>query len=79
MQCPKCGNENPAGKKFCGDCGAALEASSTPGQSPPSSFVTAEVASSAEPTSSAEGERKTITALFADINGSTELMRDLDP
>src|SRR5208282_3884156 len=26
-----------------------------------------------------EGERKTITALFADIKGSTELMRELDP
>ncbi len=29
--------------------------------------------------SSIEGERKTVTALFADIKGSTELMRDLDP
>jgi class 3 adenylate cyclase len=27
----------------------------------------------------ANGERKTVTALFADIKGSTELMRDLDP
>src|SRR6202040_1054100 len=26
-----------------------------------------------------ECERKTVTALFADIKGSTELMRDLDP
>jgi class 3 adenylate cyclase len=26
-----------------------------------------------------EGERKTITALFADIKGSTELLSDLDP
>src|SRR5207237_2214507 len=26
-----------------------------------------------------DGERKTVTALFADIRGSTELMRDLDP
>ena len=26
-----------------------------------------------------EGERKTVTALFADIKGSTELERDLDP
>jgi class 3 adenylate cyclase len=26
-----------------------------------------------------EGERKTVTALFADIKGSTEMMRDLDP
>jgi class 3 adenylate cyclase len=27
----------------------------------------------------ADGERKTVTALFADIKGSTELMEDLDP
>jgi class 3 adenylate cyclase len=26
-----------------------------------------------------EGERKTVTALFADIKGSMELMEDLDP
>jgi class 3 adenylate cyclase len=26
-----------------------------------------------------DGERKTVTALFGDIKGSTELMRDLDP
>src|SRR5215831_1833376 len=25
MRCSKCGAENPGGKKFCGDCGAALE------------------------------------------------------
>jgi class 3 adenylate cyclase len=25
------------------------------------------------------GERKTVTALFADIKGSMELMKDLDP
>src|SRR5215472_13436056 len=25
MHCSKCGAENPEGKKFCGDCGAALE------------------------------------------------------
>jgi class 3 adenylate cyclase len=27
----------------------------------------------------ADGERKTVTALFADIKGSTELEQDLDP
>jgi class 3 adenylate cyclase len=27
----------------------------------------------------ADGERKTVTALFADIRGSTELEQDLDP
>src|SRR5207248_5949274 len=29
--------------------------------------------------SAPEGERKTVTALFADIKGSTELMAELDP
>jgi len=27
MQCPRCQQENPAGQKFCGDCGARLAAS----------------------------------------------------
>jgi class 3 adenylate cyclase len=27
MTCPQCGGENPAGKKFCGECGASLAAS----------------------------------------------------
>src|SRR5215469_5000291 len=25
MRCSKCGAENPEGKKFCGECGGALE------------------------------------------------------
>ena len=33
----------------------------------------------AQTASAVEGERKTVTALFADIKGSTELMEDLDP
>ena len=36
MRCAKCGSENPAGKKFCGDCGGELvalaEAVAVPGQ-----------------------------------------------
>jgi hypothetical protein len=31
------------------------------------------------PSTTLDGERKTVTALFADIKGSTELMRDFDP
>jgi class 3 adenylate cyclase len=34
---------------------------------------------SVDPHEVPEGERKTVTALFADIKGSTELMEDLDP
>ena len=80
-RCPKCDAENPPGKRFCGDCGTALVATSATAQSPTSSLGSADIAISAEATNSAvaEGERKTVTALFADIKGSTELMEDLDP
>jgi class 3 adenylate cyclase len=37
------------------------------------------VAAEAAEASSIEGERKTVTSLFADIKGSTELEEDLDP
>ena len=67
--CPKCRCENPPGFKFCGQCTAPLSASAPP-------IRMGEAATDAE---AVEGERKTVTALFADIKGSTELMRDLDP
>jgi hypothetical protein len=31
MNCPVCGQENPAGFKFCGACGAELDAAVAPG------------------------------------------------
>jgi hypothetical protein len=34
--CPSCGAENPAGSKYCDDCGASLEVSATPAPAPPS-------------------------------------------
>jgi class 3 adenylate cyclase len=81
--CAKCGAENPPAKKFCGDCGNALDSSAFATVANPSR------ASSAAPKicvtaqqlegSASEGERKTVTALFADIKGSTELAQDLDP
>ena len=78
IRCPKCGAEVQVGKAFCADCGARLEAASlapagkpTP---PPSGVRVA-----AEAAEIPEGERKTVTALFADIKGSMELIEDLDP
>ena len=49
--------------------------------SSPLSSISLGIAISTEQTVSdiAEGERKTVTALFADIKGSMELMEDLDP
>src|SRR6202790_2174056 len=71
--CPKCRFENPPGFKFCGQCTAPLSASEV--KAAPSIRM-GEAAVDAE---AVDGERKTVTALFADIKGSTELMRDLDP
>ena len=79
-RCAKCGAENPPGDGFCGDCGAALLPNSSSVSS--SSIPQAQPATAiriAPATETAEGERKTVTALFADIKGSTELMEDLDP
>jgi predicted ATPase/class 3 adenylate cyclase len=74
--CPKCGADNPAGQRFCGECGGALGASSPSAkQSVDSSIRVSETRNS----ENLEGERKTVTALFADIKGSTELEQDLDP
>jgi class 3 adenylate cyclase len=81
--CPECGADNPLEKRFCGECGAALVNTapanapevSTAKPSSPGIRVTAE-----QPAGEAlDGERKTVTALFADIKGSTELEQDLDP
>src|SRR5216683_2615014 len=80
--CPKCGAENPPGKGFCGDCGTALSAKRAGEHSPASPRSTPETPITAEwidASAALAGERKTVTALFADIKGSTELMEELDP
>jgi class 3 adenylate cyclase len=77
-RCAKCGADNPPGKRFCGECGAAIGASLPPG--PSSARTTSVQIGAAIPAMEAiDGERKTVTALFADIKGSTELMEVLDP
>src|SRR5262249_22700174 len=72
--CPSCGADNRPDAKFCDSCGAVLGAAPTK----TSDELRVRVAdASADETT--EGERKTVTALFADIKGSMELMEDLDP
>jgi len=70
-RCGQCGAENPPEKKFCGDCGGGLGkaagaavATSWPQRLAPAVRVTPE-RSGDDPL---EGERKTVTALFADIS-----------
>jgi class 3 adenylate cyclase/ribosomal protein L40E len=82
--CVRCGFNNPPTAKFCQECGAPLtpRSPSQPQVETPSVSLdkpTVTERSSLEPHDVPEGERKTLTALFADLKGSTELMRSLDP
>jgi class 3 adenylate cyclase/tetratricopeptide (TPR) repeat protein len=78
-RCAKCGAENPLEKKFCGDCGARLE-TATLASAPRAQAETPRIRVTSEaPAESVDGERKTVTILFADIKGSMDLMEDLDP
>src|SRR5499427_8586705 len=85
--CSACATANGLDANFCKKCGMRLPASTEiPSE-------TAQRASPLDPSSASEpairliaphsdaidGERKTVTALFADIKGSMELMEDLDP
>src|SRR5438128_7580886 len=77
-RCGSCGTENPPRAKFCVECSKPIDLSraDSPGTKESSSSVrVANVADGAP----LDGERKTVTALFADIKGSMELMEDLDP
>jgi class 3 adenylate cyclase len=80
--CATCGTTNQPGARFCKKCGTRIATESAPAKpavasTAPKVRVTPEqgVADSG----ALEGERKTVTALFADIKGSTELEQNLDP
>ena len=83
--CPSYGTENPPHAKFCAQCATHLSgrsSSALPAALPVAPRQNVEVnAALIEGKADAplDGERKMVTALFADIRGSTELMEDLDP
>ncbi len=81
-RCSNCNADNAPGAKFCADCGSALGTDRVAEGGKPSAAGAdggVRVAPERQTSEAIEGERKTVTALFADIKGSTELMEDLDP
>src|SRR6266851_3956385 len=80
-RCAACNTVNPADANFCRKCGGALAGLPVSSPSAHAALETSRVAVTPErPTPEGlEGERKTVTALFADIKGSMELMENLDP
>lgn len=92
LSCPSCGFENELDDQFCGGCGKAIvsnflapSASSQPAVNPkhwtPHHLAERILAEQTDITTraSTDGERKTITALFADVAGFTTLTQALDP
>jgi class 3 adenylate cyclase len=81
--CPSCGALSRVGARFCDACGAALRpvtaATTASSSSAAAEVPSIRVAAEREASASNDSERKTVTALFADIKGSMELMRNLDP
>ena len=79
-KCSSCGTFNRAGARFCDGCGTALSSqlpSSVKSARAPEDRI--RVTAEQPFGDTLDGERKTVTALFADIKGSTELEQDLDP
>jgi class 3 adenylate cyclase len=80
MRCPRCGVDNLAGMKFCGQCATPLIAAPLMAAPPPQTYTPVHLAEKILTARTAlEGEHKQVTVLFADLKGSTELIRDLDP
>src|SRR2546425_10955532 len=78
-RCPQCGFANAPQAKFCGECGTTLShQSSVSSAHPPISYTPPHLAerilaeqTAMEARGLSDGEHKTITALFADLKGST--------
>jgi class 3 adenylate cyclase len=78
-RCSKCGFENAPTAKFCGECAALLAAASLAAPAARQSDASPIRVAETPAPENLDGERKTVTALFADIKGSTALMEGLDP
>jgi len=70
LACPSCGAPSEPGEKFCGDCGTALattQSAATQSSTRASTAAEIRVTPDQPDASTVGGERKTVTALFADI------------
>src|ERR1700730_15093925 len=94
MRCSKCGSENPAGKKYCSECGVGLlmrcprcKAENAPaakfcgecGAPFDSSIGTPVSEPGSAQRADLSGERRHLTVLFCDLVGSTAIAGQLDP
>ncbi len=89
LRCPHCGIESRPEHRFCPDCGHSLRESAPaaprPAPAPDPRFGGTPGASAwprqaaAQPSVPIAGERKQVTVLFCDLEGSTAIAEGLDP
>jgi class 3 adenylate cyclase/tetratricopeptide (TPR) repeat protein len=79
--CPRCGHAAQSGARFCSACGAPLVAAPDPARfGAPHTYTPAHLAQRILGSrAQLAGERKQVTVLFADVQGSMELLADRDP
>ena len=78
--CAACGAANPVDNKFCGQCAASLRAAPPERFSAPNTYTPKHLAEKIMTSQGMrEGERKTVTVLFADHKGSMERLLERDP
>lgn len=79
--CPRCAEFVPADARFCAACGQALVAASDADQARHAELSAAAPSPLVDKMRAARltGERKPVTALFADVVGSTALAERIDP
>jgi class 3 adenylate cyclase/tetratricopeptide (TPR) repeat protein len=86
QNCPNCHTTLPLAARFCFNCGQKMDpknVEATPAQVEPIATsahrVPPELAGSSSPPSVREGERRIVTVLFCDVQGSTAIAEQLDP
>ncbi|MCI5104131.1 MAG: AAA family ATPase [Algiphilus sp.] len=77
IACPQCAHHNPPQARFCNQCGTRLQTAALDGKARDYTprHLTDQVLTSR---SALEGERKTVTVLFADLRGSTAAAEAVD-
>jgi class 3 adenylate cyclase len=87
VTCPACGTSNPRNQRFCDSCGGSLQAEQTaapasaaePQAPAPRAYTPPHLAEKIlRERPSLEGERRTVTVLFADAMGFTPISEQLD-
>ncbi len=81
MRCASCGSEAPSDARFCAQCGAFLIATSDPDHrvEPVTDAVPGPPVAAAPADPDGDGDRRVVTALFADLVDYVRMLAEHDP